>query len=189
MRGFNSLQYNPPNQHKPVNFWDTLNPWPKKEPKYKFWGFPDDLDNFTCGQWIEYFDEIKKKYPDSAKSKWLSEREREEDFFEFTRDCILDCDWVREMVKRGIREPSIIGGAKCKISDIIDAGTDTVVTIIDETGNVVESVSEGTQDTIEGLGSGLGGIGKILGNPIFWVVVAGIGVYVVYNFKDFNLKL
>ena len=109
------------------------------QPLYKYGDLPDDLDNFSCGNWITYHNRLKSGFgKDKAISIVKKEVERVGMFADI-HACKYDCDFVNFFEKEGYGN----------VGNIFSKTYCTSVQVVDTVGNTVKN----TGDTIAGVGN------------------------------------
>jgi hypothetical protein len=149
----------------------------KKVPTEQYPNLPDDLDDFSCNDWITYIDQLLQNFDyEKAKEKWVKDRHREYDdpFGVTPPDCALSCDWHREIAKRGLKSDTWRDAA-CQIEDVW-------ATLVDTT----QSVTEATGEFAEGVGAIAKGTGSLLSNPLILLGIAAAAAWAISEFSDLN---
>jgi hypothetical protein len=144
----------------------------KKIPVEEYNGLPDDLDDFSCKNWVDYLDFLISDFPlEKAHEIWVAERHREyDDPTGLTPpDCSLSCSFNRELARRGLR--SEWADPSCDLEAVWGELVETTQDITEATGDIAK---------------GVGNLGRNLGSPFVWLGIGAVAYFAAKNLGYFD---
>lgn len=127
--------------------------------KSSFAGFPKDMDDWSCSQWIAYWNRNKAGLGVAkAREIFLIDMDNIGSFAD-VNTCKYDCGFVNFFKKEGFQDVgNIISNAYCAADSAVNTVSDAVTSVSDTVGNVGDTLAMLTKPKVLIAAAILGGI-------------------------------
>lgn len=106
-------------------------------------GLPEDMDDWTCQNWITYHQRMTQKLALWYANQLIQTDAERVGWFANIHSCKYNCGFVNYFQSKGIKDiGNIFSKLYCTASNVVTTTGDTITNAVDNVGNVITNVTK-----------------------------------------------